>query len=58
MTETVKKFISYISVFSITLIFFLGKRFALIDVPLVPGFILDFLLLMVFIFCFKMCSNL
>jgi hypothetical protein len=53
MTETVKKFISYISVFSITLIFFLGKRFALIDVPLVPGFILDFLLLMVFIFCFK-----
>lgn len=53
MTETVKTFISYISVLSITLIFFLGKRFALIDVPLVPGYILDFLLLMVFIFCFK-----
>ena len=53
MTETSKKFISYISLFSITLIYFLGKRFALINIPLIPGFILDFLLLIVFIFCFK-----
>lgn len=53
MSETVKKFISYLSIILFTLLFFLGKRFALIDLPLLPGFILDFLLLMVFIFCLK-----
>ena len=49
MTKSIDNLIKYIIIISLSLVFFFGKRFALIDIPLVPGFILDFILVAIFL---------
>lgn len=50
MIDSLKKTSYLLVLYSIISLAFLGKRFALIEIPIIPGFILDFFLVMLLIF--------
>tara|TARA_B100001996_G_scaffold276056_1_gene216738 strand:+ start:587 stop:2155 length:1569 start_codon:yes stop_codon:yes gene_type:complete len=50
MIKFLRSFNKLLVLFSIFFIAFLGKKFALVDIPYVPGFVLDFILLLLLFF--------